>query len=66
MQTDVISDEERIEIFDFYFAASYNSGVHVPIMTHNSSCGFCVSHRSRSNSNKPMKIRKILENRILQ
>ena len=29
MQTEVISDDEQTEIFDFYFAASYNSGVHV-------------------------------------
>ena len=29
------------------------------IMTHNSSLGFCVSHRNRSNLNKPLKIRKI-------
>ena len=29
MQTKVIIDNEQIEIFDFYFATSYNSGVHV-------------------------------------
>ena len=29
MQTEVIFDDEHIEIFNFYSAASYNSGVHV-------------------------------------
>ena len=29
MQTEVISNDEQTEIFDFYFAVSYNSGVHV-------------------------------------
>ena len=29
MQTEVISNDEQTEIFDFYLAASYNSGVHV-------------------------------------
>ena len=29
MQTEVISDDEQIEIFDFYSTVSYNYGVHV-------------------------------------
>ena len=29
MQTEVISDDEQIESFDFYFVASYNSSIHV-------------------------------------
>ena len=29
MQTEVISDNEKTKIFDFYFAASYNVVVHV-------------------------------------
>ena len=29
MQTEVIVDDEQIEIFDFYFVVSYNSRVHV-------------------------------------
>ena len=61
MQTEVISDDEQTEIFDFYSTVSYNFGVHVLDCgnNHNSSRGFRVSHRSRSNSNKPLKIRKI-------
>ena len=29
MQIEVISDDEHIEIFDFYSTASYNFGIHV-------------------------------------
>ena len=63
MQTEVIADDElksSIFILQFPTILECMSWI-VVIMTHNSSRGFCVSYRSRSNSNKPLKIQKILE-----
>ena len=55
MQTEVISDAEQTEIFNFYFVPSYNSGVYVLDYGNNDK----TPPKGRSNSNKPLKIQKI-------